>query len=137
VRAAVAADADQVFALLEELTDDVLPERSGFDRVFGQFVSAGPQSILLVAEVDSTVRGYVLATVSSLLYTTGASAHLQELVVENSAKGSGIGSKLVEAVERRAAELGADQLTAASRRSAGFFERLGYLATADFVKRTF
>jgi hypothetical protein len=29
------------------------------------------------------------------------------------------------------------QLTVPSRRSAGFYERLGYLSTADYLKRSF
>ena len=76
-------------------------------------------------------------TISRLLYTNGSSAQLQELVVEGSAQGNGIGSMLVESTERECRARGVRQLTVASRRASGFYERLGYGSTADYLKRTF
>jgi len=137
VRPARANDADAVFALLQELEESYLPDRPAFDLTFDAFASGDANALVLVAEVDGAVRGYALTTITRLLYTNGTSAHLQELVVESTAQGNGIGSMLVESIERECRERGVRQLTVASRRSAGFYERLGYLSTADFLKRTF
>jgi len=51
--------------------------------------------------------------------------------------GQGIGSALLEATEAECKSHGVKQLTVPSRRAAGFYERLGYRSTADFLKRTF
>ncbi|GAB2459858.1 ribosomal protein S18 acetylase RimI-like enzyme [Conyzicola lurida] len=137
IRPARADDADAVFGLLNELAESYLPDREAFDLTFDAFASGDANALILVAELGGVVRGYVLTTITRLLYTNGSSAHLQELVVESSAQGVGIGSQLVESIERECRARGVRQLTVASRRSAGFYERLGYLSTADFLKRTF
>ena len=137
IRPARADDADAVFGLLNELAESYLPDREAFDLTFDAFASGDANALILVAELGGVVRGYALTTITRLLYTNGSSAHLQELVVESSAQGVGIGSQLVESIERECRVRGVRQLTVASRRSAGFYERLGYLSTADFLKRTF
>jgi GNAT superfamily N-acetyltransferase len=125
-----------VFALVAELPDSETPDRDSFDLVYGNFVSA-QQPLLLVAEADGAVSGYALISVTRHLYTGGASAQLQEIVVGESVQGAGIGSALIEAIEKECIDRGVGELTVPSRRSAGFYERLGYLSTASYLKRTF
>jgi GNAT superfamily N-acetyltransferase len=137
VRAALPGDADAIFRLIGGLVDSETPDRAGFDRTFASFVGEGVQPLTLVAEVGGVVVGYALVSITPLLYTNGASAQLQELVVDSAAQNVGIGSALVEAIEGVCRERGAGQLTVPSRRSAGFYERLGYRSTADYLKRTF
>jgi N-acetylglutamate synthase-like GNAT family acetyltransferase len=137
IRLARESDADAVFTLLNELDVSYLPDRDAFDVTFDAFAAGESSALLLVAEIDGAVRGYALTTISRLLYTNGSSAQLQELVVESSAQGSGIGSLLVESTERECRARGVRQLTVASRRASGFYERLGYGSTADYLKRSF
>jgi GNAT superfamily N-acetyltransferase len=137
IRPALASDADAVFSLLNELDVSYLPDREAFDVTFDSFVEGESNALLFVAEIDGVVRGYALTTVTRLLYTNGSSAQLQELVVESSAQGTGVGSLLVETTERACRERGVRQLTVASRRASGFYERLGYGSTADYLKRSF
>ena len=137
IRPARASDSDAVFTLLNQLDVSYLPDREAFDVTFDAFAAGGSNALLLVAEIDGTVHGYALTTISRLLYTNGSSAQLQELVVEGSAQGNGIGSLLVESTERECRARGVRQLTVASRRASGFYERLGYGSTADYLKRTF
>jgi N-acetylglutamate synthase-like GNAT family acetyltransferase len=137
IRPARESDADAVFTLLNELDVSYLPDRDAFDVTFDAFAAGESSALLLVAEIDGAVRGYALTTISRLLYTNGSSDQLQELVVESSAQGSGIGSLLVESTERECRARGVRQLTVASRRASGFYERLGYGSTADYLKRSF
>ncbi|MCU1425069.1 MAG: N-acetyltransferase [Microbacteriaceae bacterium] len=137
IRPARADDADEVFRLLAQLEESYLPDREAFDLTFDSFASGDANALLLVAESEGAAIGYALTTMTRLLYTNGTSAHLQELVVDGSHQQRGIGSLLVETIERECRERGVRQLTVASRRAAGFYERLGYLSTADFLKRTF
>lgn len=137
IRPANPSDADRVFVLLGQLDDSSTPDRSAFDENFALLV-ADPASLLLVAEdLVGVVRGYALATITPLLYTNGSSAQLQELVVDSDLRGTGIGTLLVETIEQSCQERGVRQLTVPSRRSAAFYERIGYRSTADFLKRSF
>jgi GNAT superfamily N-acetyltransferase len=138
IRGALPADADAVFSLLEQLAETYTPDRSAFRESFAELVS-GTEGGNIVVAVDrlGTVRGYALLTVNRLLHTNGSSGQLQELVVDSASRGSGLGSVLVEHVEGICRQRGVRQLTVASRRSAGFYERMGYRSTADFLKRTF
>ena len=138
IRAGRREDSDRVFELLKQLASSYAPDRSAFDATFALIIDDVDGSLLLVAE-DATaqVRGYALTTISSLLYTNGRSAQLQELVVDEQHQGQGHGTALIEELELICRSRGVRQLTVPSRRSADFYERLGYHSTADFLKRTF
>lgn len=138
IRPATASDAGSVFELLKQLGTENAPDRAAFDASFVHAVDDQATTLMLVAEQsDAGVVGYAFATIAHLLHTNGSSAQLQELVVDGSVQSSGIGTRLVEAVEAVCVERGVRQLTVPSRGSADFFERIGYRSTADFLKRVF
>jgi len=138
VRPATAVDADVVFGLLRELRSSYVPDRAAFDETFAAAVAEGSDDIVLVStDEDERVTGYALTTITRLFYTNGPSAQLQELLVEESSRGQRIGTALVTATEDACRASGVRQLTVASQRAAGYYEGLGYLSTADFLKRTF
>lgn len=138
IREARLADADRVYALLEQLEPAYSPDRVAFDANFPLLLNDESTSLLLVAEsATGSVIGYALTTVTPLLHANGSSAHLQELVVDDGHRGEGVGTAIVEEVERICVERSVRQITAASRRSADFYERIGYRSSADFLKRTF
>ena len=90
-----------------------------------------------VAEVDGDIAGYALTTINTLFYTNGPSAQLQEIVVDDSLQTTGVGTALVRAVEKACEEQGVTQLTVASRRAGGFYDRLGYTQQAEYMRRLF
>ena len=138
IRPARPSDADSVFALLQQLAVSFLPDRAEFDVTFDTLATDEADGFVLVDEDDAgAVRGYALTTVSRLLHTNGPAAHLQELVVDENTRGQRIGTSLLAATEEECRSRGVRQLSVASRRSAGFYERLGYMSTADYLKRTF
>ncbi len=112
------------------------PDRSAFDRNFPTLIDSADE-LLLVADADGKVVGYALTVFSTLLYTNGLSGQLQELVVDEDDRQAGAGRALVEAVEAECIARGAKQLVVATRRAAGFYDRLGYYISADYLKRTF
>lgn len=60
-------------------------------------------------------------------FARGAHLHVDDLVVSSSARGQGIGKRLIEYAERHARERGMRQVFLDSRSGAtGFYERLGY-----------
>ena len=81
--------------------------------------------------------GYALTTINTLFYTNGPSAQLQEIVVDDARQTSGVGTGLVRAVEAACEARGVTQLTVASRRAGGFYDRLGYTQQAEYMRRLF
>jgi GNAT superfamily N-acetyltransferase len=127
-----------VYALLEQLEPAYSPDRAAFDTNFPLLLDDPSSTFLLIAEGDAgSVVGYALTTITPLLHANGSSAQLQELVVDDAHRGEGVGTAIVEEVERFCRERSVRQITVASRRSADFYERIGYRSSADFLKRTF
>lgn len=140
VRRARAEDADAVFDLVQQLGAAFIPVRAAFDVSFAEAVEAGDDAdtLLLVAEdADGAVRGYAFTTVARLLSTNGASAQLQEIAVDEAARGLDLGTELVRAVEKECIRRGVRQITVASRRAGGFYDRLGYTQNAEYMRRVF
>ncbi|MEP6480412.1 MAG: GNAT family N-acetyltransferase [Rhodoglobus sp.] len=139
IRPATLADSASVFSVLQELhAMGYAPDRASFDDSFAALVADDSSSFMLVAEdAGGALLGYALTTISPLLHTSGSSAQLQELAVADAHRGHGVGTGLMEAVERICRERNVRQLLVPSRRSADFYERLGYRSTADLLKRTF
>lgn len=137
IRKASSADADDVFALIEQLSDTYDVDRESFDQAFSDAVSDAVRSVLLVAEIDGTVVGYALMTVARLMYTRVDAAQIQELIVDEGHRGKGIGSRLVASVEDLCMQRGLNQLTVASSRTPAFYDRLDYRSTADYLKKVF
>lgn len=139
VRPAKEHDSDRVFALLKQLASSYAPDAVAFESTFSWLVSDDAESSLLLVAEDAAggVLGYALTTISPLLHVNGSSAQLQELVVDDAHQNQGVGTALVEATEAACRQRHVRQLTVPSRRSADFYERIGYTSTADFLKRTF
>ena len=140
VRSARPADADAVFSLVEQLGAAFVPVRGAFNATFTAAVEGAVDAdlFLLVAEDgDGAVRGYALTTVARLLSTNGMSAQLQEIAVDQHARGQDLGTELVHAVEAECIRRGVRQITVASRRAGGFYDRLGYSQNAEYMRRAF
>lgn len=140
VRPARPEDADAIFALVQQLGAAFVPVRAAFDESFAESTRAedSESMFLLVAEdAEGRVAAYALTTVARLLSTNGLSAQLQEIVVDGDARGQDLGTALVRAVEAECIRRGVRQITVASRRAGGFYDRLGYSQNAEYMRRVF
>lgn len=137
VRRARGDDAEAVRALLSQVDAQATVDTKIFNSAYARVLEQGDDHMLYVAELDGTVAGYVLASIARLFYTHGDTAQIHELVVDEGARGRGVGSHLVAAVEQECLARGVRQLTVATLRSAAFYERLDYRSTADFLKKRF
>lgn len=137
VRLASAPDHDRVLELVQKLDHvfDVDPEK--FSETFAFVLGDTDRTLVHVAESAGETVGYCLTTVTPLLYSNGPSAQLQEIVVDEDKRVSGVGTALVRAVEAACEQLGVKQLTVASRRAGGFYDRLGYSQQAEYMRRLF
>lgn len=137
IRFASEADGPRILELVGRLGHAVPVDAESFAQAFPVVLADHPRSLLHVAEVDGVVAGYALTTINLLLYTNGPSAQLQEIVVDDRMQTSGVGTALVRAVEKACEEGGVTQLTVASRRAGGFYDRLGYTQQAEYMRRLF
>ena len=137
IRFASEADGPRILELVGRLGHAVPVDAKVFAQAFPAVLADQPRSLLHVAEVDGVVAGYALTTINPLLYTNGPSAQLQEIVVDEDMQTSGVGTALVRAVEKACEESGVTQLTVASRRAGGFYDRLGYTQQAEYMRRLF
>ena len=139
IREARPGDEDALFALVEQLGHAFIPERDAYDATLAAYFAGDQPSVLLLVVDDGSARlgGYALTTIVPLLATNGPSAQLQEIVVDAEARGRSYGTLLVHAVEAACEERGVTQLTVASRRSGGFYDRLGFTDAAEYMRRFF
>ena len=139
MRQAVASDADAVFSLVQQLGAAFVPVRTAFDESFSAIVDGASDDVLLLVadDGDGTVQGYALTTIARLLSTNGLSAQLQEIAVDEAARGLDLGTALVHEVEAECIRRGVRQLTVAARRAGGFYDRLGYSQSAEYMRRVF
>jgi GNAT superfamily N-acetyltransferase len=126
----VTAVSDEIFEafqrLIPQLTTNVPPPtRADLDALV-----AFEGSILLIARLveDGPIIG--AATLSLIRVPTGVHARLEDVIVDQSARGQGLGAALTLEVIRLARELGANYLALTSnpRREAAnrLYQRLGF-----------
>ena len=139
IREARPGDEEGLFALVGELGHAFPPVRAAFDATIASYFAGEQPSVLVyVSEgTDGSLQGYALTTIVPLLATNGPSAQLQELVVDAAARGLDVGTQLVRAVEAECERRGVTQLTVASRRAGGFYDRLGFHESAEYMRRFF
>lgn len=139
VRRARAEDADAVFELVRQLGATFVPVRAIFDDTFAEILAGDDADVQVIVAEDEqgVVRGYALTTIARLLSTNGLSAQLQEIVVDEHARGLDLGTALVYEVEAECIRRGVRQLTVAARRAGGFYDRLGYSQNAEYMRRVF
>jgi N-acetylglutamate synthase-like GNAT family acetyltransferase len=138
IREARVGDEEGLYALVAQLGHAFPPVRAAFDATIAAYLAGEhPSVVLLVVDEGGVLKGYALTTIVPLLATNGPSAQLQEIVVDESARGHDYGTKLVRAVEAECERRGVTQLTVASRRAGGFYDRLGFHESAEYMRRFF
>lgn len=92
-------------------------------------------NVLFVAENDGEVVGYSLMTVSRLLHASGLTAHLQEIVVDDAARGAGVGDRLMQANEHYCMGRGVRQLSASTARIGSFYNHRGFEPVGEHFRK--
>ena len=134
----VASD-DVTIEVVEEITDDItsawvklLPQLSrsapGITTSDLEAIVNNDATSLLVAKVDDTIVGSLTLAVFPI--PTGRRAWIEDVVVDEAARGKGIGEKLTRAAIDVAADLGArtvDLTSRPSREAANrLYQRIGF-----------
>lgn len=136
VRAARADDRDQVWPLARGLATSFRPERAAFGASFVA-VLTDPDALVLVAEsADGEITGYLLAFRHPAFHANGAVAWVEEVMVSDGSRRTGVGRRLIAAAEQWARSGGASYLALATRRAAPFYRALGYEDSAVYFRKT-
>ena len=118
----------QLFAIEADFTADAAKQRSGLALLLSD-----PRAAVLVAERDGKVVGMVTAQLVVSTAEGGWSALVEDMIVDASERGSGIGAQLLAGIEGWAAGRGATRLQLlADRENAGalrFYAREGWSPT--------
>jgi GNAT superfamily N-acetyltransferase len=133
VRAAEAFDAEDVFSLLVQFATSYSPDAGAFEAHFPRLL-ADPNAVLWVAILHGQVVGYILAFRLLTLYANGPITEIQELIVDPTHRGLGIGRRLVEAIVELAHGAGCAEVTVPTRRAMDYYARLGFVETATYWK---
>ena len=140
IRAATAADAALILSFIRELAEyeKLLDRVSATEENLRQTLfGSKPCAEVLIAEVDGKAEGFALyfQNYSTFLATPGI--YLEDLYVRESARGLGIGLKLIASVAQRAVELGCGRFEWAvldwNEPALKFYRALGAVAQDDWT----
>lgn len=134
IRPARVDDAAEVWPLVVGFSEKFLPERAAFDQLWPELV-AQRRSLLVVAEINGSVAGYLLAHINATLLANGSSAWIEEVTVGPTYRRDGVGSALMQHTEDWATSVGAAYVGLASRQAGSFYLAIGYTDAAVFYKK--
>ncbi len=135
IRPAEPGDADQVWPLARDFATAFDPQREAFDVTWRR-LGESSGTLVAVAESGQEVVGYLLANCHVTFLANGPVAWVEEVMVQETHRRSGIGQKLMNYAESWARESGAAHVALASRRAGTFYLALGYEDSAVFFKKT-
>jgi GNAT superfamily N-acetyltransferase len=131
-------DADEVYRLACVLATSAVPFRPSFEESF-RVILGDARQVLLVAALTAQpgLVGYVHGLAHPAFHANGNVAWVEELVVDEQARGAGTGRALMAAFEDWTAGSAVDAryLAVATRRAAGFYRSLGYEESASYFKK--
>ena len=119
-RPATAEDYDDLLLLLPELADFEVPIRrvasdlwEGDARLLKSVLEQKTSVTFADVAVDKydKIQGVIMVTIREEFLSHQPSAHLETIIVAPAARGQGLGRRLLERAEARAAELGAQSLS--------------------------
>lgn len=135
LREAGGGDEDALWPLALALATSSVPTRRGFHLAF-EAVLRDPQATVLVALDDGQIIGYVHVLTHAAFHADGNIAWVEELLVSEERRGSGIGRLLMSAAEEWAQETAqAVYVALATRRAATFYKTVGYVESATYLKK--
>ncbi|MBT0769423.1 GNAT family N-acetyltransferase [Kineosporia sp. J2-2] len=136
VTPATPADLPAIWPLASALATSYVPRRAAFAESYGEIITDPRQALLLARSADGErVLGYVHVLAHHAFHANGLIAWVEELIVDESARGHGLGAGLMRAAQDWARAAGCAYLSLATRRAAGFYRHLDYEDSAVYFKK--
>ena len=140
IRVAIRSDASVIVRLIGEHAA-AAGERTPVTEAYVDTYLACPASTILLAEVQNRVVGLLSYSVRPDLFHAGPSCLLEELVVEETMRGQGIGSVLVAELFSRLALLACAEVSVAvmpaNHGAIKFYRRHGLAEEALYLEKHF
>jgi GNAT superfamily N-acetyltransferase len=136
IRSAVASDRSALFELVRAFPTPTPPDSEQFSKAL-EAKLPDPSSCLLVAEQERRLLGYVSGYCHATFYAGGVTAWVDELLVLEPFRGTGVGRQLMDACEEWANERKSVLVSLATRGAAAFYEHRGYTSKAGYYKKYF
>ena len=134
IRRAQFADREAVFSLASSFAASFSVEPTAFDASLAAILQS-PDAFLGVAEDNGNVVGYVLGFDHHTFYANGRVAWVEELMVAPEVRLRGVGRLLMETFEEWARSRRVKLIALATRRAELFYQRLGYDASATYLRK--
>ncbi|WP_114853922.1 bifunctional NUDIX hydrolase family protein/GNAT family N-acetyltransferase [Brachybacterium sp. YJGR34] len=137
LRAAGPEDAAALWPLASALATSYEPTREGFGAALDRILE-DPDARVIVAADGDHLLGYVHVLVHPAFHADGAIGWVEELMVDGSRRGEGIGHALMDAAEQWARRHGdVAYLAVATRRAEAFYTAIEYERSATYLKKAF
>lgn len=128
------SDQEELFRLVCEFPTPIAISKQFFDDMFKNSIS-DTRSIIMVAESDDQLIGYISGYVHEAFYASGSVAWVDEVLVTEKHRGSSIGGKLMARFEKQAKEHNCVLVSLATTGAKGFYEHIGYVSKAGYYKK--
>jgi GNAT superfamily N-acetyltransferase len=129
IRRAQSGDVDKLLPLASDLATSFVVDPAAFRESFHECLQ-DENSVVLVAEHESSLVGYLLGFDHVAFFANGRVSGVEELYVIPQQRRRGIGRALMREFERWARSRSSAQIVVCTRRAAEFYVALGYEETA-------
>jgi ribosomal protein S18 acetylase RimI-like enzyme len=123
------SDFEGVLRLLQQLWPDQELDSGALRKVFEQGMQSKSQ-VYLCAEKEDDVIGFVSLTVKNNLWQAADLGHIDELVVDEKHRGSGLGTQILTEIVAQAKQRGCVRVELESafhrKKAHAFYERQGF-----------
>ena len=138
IRTADASDATNIVALVAELAANE-GEDCPLTEAYVRHYLAMPGCTVLLAQQGEVVLGLLSCSLRPNLYHAGNSCLIEELVVTETARGLGVGSRLVSALLERLQESDCEEVSVSTlpdnHQAIKFYKKHGFVDEAVFLER--
>lgn len=134
IRRAYFGDANELFELVEKFATSFKADHSLFIESLKNLISDN-SVFLCVAEYNNKLYGYCLGHDHYTFYANGRVAWLEEIMVVENYRKTGIGCSLMCEFENWAKSRGSKLVALATRRAAQFYKTLNYEESAVYFKK--
>jgi GNAT superfamily N-acetyltransferase len=134
IQPAAASDSRPLFRLVRTSPTPTPPSAEQFSTAPNGKLPH-PSSCLFVAEHEGQLVGYVSGYCHPTFYAGGPTAWVDELLVSEPCRRTGIGRELMDAFEQWAQDRRCVLVALATRGAAAFYEHRGYSSKAGYYKR--
>lgn len=125
-------DFEEVFQLLEQLWPKEGLVKAKIRKLYRSQLKSG--KIFLLAKKDKDVIGLISLSIKLDIQNQGKVGQIEELIVDESNRGNGVGKKLIEEIDRIAKKKGCLELDLSSnkkrKKAHKFYRKLGFKDTA-------